>query len=197
MGYIYELILSPELLNFMHLTKVFMLSTKKVVLSSLLLLSLILVTKVDKLTDWNEGPPSFMYTKFLAVKGVASAQYSLGLMYHFGQGVAQDYKQAIRWYTYSAVQQNVMAQFSLGLMYAKGQGAQDYKKAVYWFQKAAKQGDSAAQLNLGFMYDKGHGVTQDYKEAVYWYEKAARQGDDAARFNLRLIQDKTKGIAQN
>jgi TPR repeat protein len=114
-----------------------MLSTKKVVLSSLLLLSLILVNEANKLTYSKDDSPSLEYTQSLAVTGVASAQYSLGLMYHFGQGVTQDYKQALRWYTKSAIQQNMMSQFSLGLMYAKGQGTQDYKQAVYWFKKAA------------------------------------------------------------
>jgi TPR repeat protein len=175
-----------------------MLSAKKVVLFSILLLSLILlITKVNKLTYSKEDAPSFEYTQSLAVKGIASAQYNLGLIYHFGQGITQDYEQAISWYVKAAEQENVKAQFSLGLMYAKGQAIQDYKQAVYWFEKAATQGDTAAQLNLGFMYDKGHGVIQDHKKAIYWYGKAAKQGDAAAQFNLDLMYGNAQGVTQN
>jgi uncharacterized protein len=34
----------------------------------------------------------------LAKDGNASAQYNLGLMYNDGHGVAQDYKEVLRWY---------------------------------------------------------------------------------------------------
>ena len=33
-----------------------------------------------------------------AEQGFASAQYNLGVMYEIGQGVLQDYKEALRWY---------------------------------------------------------------------------------------------------
>ena len=78
------------------------------------------------------------------------AQYNLGLMYDNGQGVPQDYKQAVKWYTKAAEQGDANAQYSLGYMYANGQGVpQDYKQAVMWFTKAAEQGDADAQYNLG------------------------------------------------
>jgi len=33
-----------------------------------------------------------------AQQGLAKAQYNLGYMYGNGQGIAQDYKEALRWY---------------------------------------------------------------------------------------------------
>ena len=33
-----------------------------------------------------------------AQQGVAEAQFNLGYMYGNGQGIAQDYKEALRWY---------------------------------------------------------------------------------------------------
>ena len=33
-----------------------------------------------------------------AKKGDAEAQYNLGFMYHKGDGVTKDYKQAVKWY---------------------------------------------------------------------------------------------------
>ena len=59
------------------------------------------------------------------------AQYNLGVMYAQGQGVPQNYKQAVYWYKKSANQGDAFAQSNLGLMYAQGQGLpQDYKQAV-------------------------------------------------------------------
>ena len=54
-------------------------------------------------------------------------------MYKKGQGVPQDYKTAVKWYTLAAEQGNRIAQVKLGDMYAEGVGVpQDYKIAVKW-----------------------------------------------------------------
>ena len=45
---------------------------------------------------------SFEETKKLAEKGNAEAQSILGLMYFIGEGVAQDDKQAFRWFQKSS-----------------------------------------------------------------------------------------------
>src|ERR1019366_7937896 len=51
----------------------------------------------------------------LAEQGSAAAQLSLGVMYHQGQSVAQDYKEAVRWYGLAAQQGKASAQFFLGV----------------------------------------------------------------------------------
>ena len=59
------------------------------------------------------------------------AQISLGIMYANGQGVPQDYAEAVKWFRLAADQGDATAQFNLGIMYAKGQGVpQDYAEAV-------------------------------------------------------------------
>ena len=74
----------------------------------------------------------------------AVAQFSLGSMYHNGQGVAQDYREAVRWYRLAAEQGLMFAHYNLGLMYANGQGvAQDYVRAHMWFNLGAIPGYSA------------------------------------------------------
>ena len=45
----------------------------------------------------------------LAEQGNASAQYYLGVMYYYGQGVPQDYKTAVKWYKPAAKQGNAFA----------------------------------------------------------------------------------------
>jgi uncharacterized protein len=108
-----------------------------------------------------------------AEQGFASAHYNLGLMYANGQGVAQDYAEAVKWYRKAAEQGFAVAQSKLGLMYYNGQGVeQDYAKAVKWFRKAAEQGNAEARLLLGAAYADGQGVAQDYVQALMWFDLA-------------------------
>ena len=69
----------------------------------------------------------------------AGAQFNLGVMYDNGEGVPQDYVEAMKWYHKAAEQGHAGAQFNLGLMYANGNGVpQDYAKAAKWFRLGAE-----------------------------------------------------------
>ena len=117
--------------------------------------------------------------KPLAEEGNAVAQNNLGLMYHNGWGVPQDYKEAVYWYRLAVEQGYAIAQYNLGLMYEKGKGVpQDYEEAVRWYQLAAEQGHSKAQGNLGVMYAFGNGVIKDYVYAHMWGNIASMNGND-------------------
>ncbi|MGH7181126.1 MAG: tetratricopeptide repeat protein, partial [Nitrospiraceae bacterium] len=84
----------------------------------------------------------------LAEQGDAKAQYNLGVMYDKGQGLPQDYQEALKWYRKAAEQGQ--AQNNLGAMYDDGQGVpQGYQEALKWYRKAAEQGQVQAQYNLG------------------------------------------------
>jgi TPR repeat protein len=98
-------------------------------------------------------------------------------MYRDGEGVSQNDKTAVKWYTLAAEQGNANAQISLGVMYAKGDGVlQDFATARKWFTLAAEQGDEYAQYNLGVMYYNGEGVLEDYVYAHMWASFAAANG---------------------
>jgi TPR repeat protein len=78
-----------------------------------------------------------LYRPF-AEQGVASAQFSLGVMYAKGQGVPQDYQAALKWFHKAAEQGDAAAQNYLGLMYERGRGArQDFILAHMWSSIAA------------------------------------------------------------
>jgi TPR repeat protein len=133
-----------------------------------------------------------------APEGNSLAQNSLGLCYANGQGVPQDFSQAVFWYQKAAGQGHADAQCNLGVCYANGQGVpQDFKKAAHWFQKAADQGFASAQFNLGWCYANGQGVPQDYSQAVRWYQKAAGQGHAQAQFNLGGCYENGQGVPRN
>jgi TPR repeat protein len=75
--------------------------------------------------------------------------------YDYGQGVVQDYAEAVRWYKLSAAQGLANAQYNLGLMYLQGQGVvQDTIKAHMWFNIAAVKGMKSAVENRNIAASK-------------------------------------------
>ena len=69
-------------------------------------------------------------------------------MYENGEGVAQDYAEAVRWYRLAAEQGYANAQINLGGMYYNGEGVpQDYVQAHMWSNLAAAQGNANAVAN--------------------------------------------------
>ncbi|MDP0344398.1 tetratricopeptide repeat protein, partial [Glaesserella parasuis] len=76
-----------------------------------------------------------------AEQGYAKAQGMLGVMYYKGQGVRQDYHQAVKWFQKAAEQGYAKAQGMLGVMYYKGQGVrQNYATSKMWVGKACDNG---------------------------------------------------------
>ncbi len=134
----------------------------------------------------------------MAKAGDPVAQYNLGVMYAQGEGLEQDYTEAVKWYRKAADQGRAEAQYNLGVMYDNGEGVeQDYREAVKWYRLSAAQGDAAAQNNLGLVFHAGNGVTQNFAEALKWYRLSAAQGYANAQFNLGLIYDTGEGLEQD
>jgi uncharacterized protein len=70
-------------------------------------------------------------------------------MFENGEGVAQDYAEAVRLYSLAAAQGHAGAQANLGLMFENGQGvAQDRAEAIRWYRLAAAQGHARATAAL-------------------------------------------------
>jgi RNA polymerase sigma factor RpoD-like protein len=133
-----------------------------------------------------------------AKQGDASAQNDLGFKYQYGQGVLQNYAEAVKWYRKAAEQGYADAQNNLGVMYDAGQGVdQNYAEAVNWYRKSAEQGYASAQYNLGLKYEYGQGVPQNYAEAMTWYRKSAEHGYADAQNNLGEMFYYGKGVQQN
>lgn len=116
-------------------------------------------------------------TMALAEQGNAEAQVNLGILYHEGRGVPQDYAQAAMWYRKAAEQGNADAQLSLGIVYYEGQGvSQDYAQAAMLYRKAADQGNADAQYSLARMYGLGQGVEQNSFKAYLFSNISAANG---------------------
>lgn len=124
----------------------------------------------------------------LAEAGSAQAQFWLGEMNDFGDGVPQNWTVAAAWYRKAGDQGHAGAQAALSRLYHEGHGVhQDAAAAAEWIEKAAHQGMGYAQVNWGLMYLAGDGVQQNAGSAVYLFQKAANQGTDTGMFYLGVM----------
>ena len=130
--------------------------------------------------------------------GDISACAYLGKMYYAGDGVAQNYNEAFKWFQKAADNGIDDACAYLGKMYYEGTGvAQNYNEAFKWFQKAADNGVTGAYTWLGSMYYDGQGVAQNYEKAFLWTKKAAEHGAADAYVGLGVMYCNGQGVAQN
>ena len=93
--------------------------------------------------------------KKTAAQGVASAQYTLGMMYYHGRGVAKNYIAAVSWYKKAAAQGQAQAQAKLGAMYYEGRGVKkNYIAAYAWMSLASAKGYKSADALLNYIEKK-------------------------------------------
>lgn len=138
---------------------------------------------------------AFRLLKPLAEEGDARAQTLVAILYANGEGVAQNFAEALKWNLLAAKRGSTDAQTNLGLMLHYGQGVKrDVENAVRWYRVAAERGNSTAQLKLGLTYDDGDGVAKDQTEAAAWYLLAARQGDATAQRKLAYLYATGQGV---
>jgi TPR repeat protein len=125
--------------------------------------------------------PLVAATRAKAKRGIAKAQFDLGVMYAFGQGVPRSDVDAVLWYRKAAEQDYAKAQYNLGVCCDSGRGLpKDHAEAAAWYRKAAEQGHTKAQFNLGISYKYGQGLEQDSVEAYAWLGLAADAGEAKA-----------------
>ncbi len=134
----------------------------------------------------------------LAEQGNANAQAELGYRYHQGEGVAQDYAEARKWYQRAAKLGHRDAQYNLAVLHAFGEGVpQDHQQAFHWYQRAAEQNHPQAQYSLGLSYLHGEGVAQNPKHAAEWFQKAAERGYGRAQVFLASLYHTGNGVEKN
>jgi len=113
-----------------------------------------------------------------AEKGNASAQSTLGFLYHKGHGGLPDDQEAAKWWKKSI--ENGLSErdglsitaCELGKLYLAGYGVeQSYEEAAKWFQKGAT--GPWAQYELGKLYLEGRGMPQDYSKAYYFLKASS------------------------
>jgi TPR repeat protein len=122
-----------------------------------------------------------------AEQGDMTAQLALGTMYFYGNGVIQDYVQALNWLGKSAKQGSRQARKMADVMYESGIGEPaNTAKALESYRMAANDDFAGAQFRLGAIYYDGKRVEQDHDEAFRWYTKAANGGNVKAQLFLGI-----------
>lgn len=87
----------------------------------------------------------------------SSLEYNLGVRYHKGEGLPQDYAKALEWYGKAAERGEAEAEFNLGVMYFYGQGvAQSKYIAKEWFGRACGHGDQDACARHRHLNEQGY-----------------------------------------
>jgi TPR repeat protein len=126
--------------------------------------------------------------------GDSIAQYEMALRYADGEGVPQNYRDAMAWFSKAAANGNDKAEWKLGLGYIKGIGVpHDERKAAVWFKRAANYGNIRAQSALSDLYLNGRGVPRDYVRAYTWATIATGlRGNDNDR--LRVIGSRMTAV---
>lgn len=116
------------------------------------------------------------------------SQQRLGKYYEEGDGVAQDYNEAIYWYRRVAEDgRDLDATLRLSRCYEK---IHNKEKADYWYRKAIEYAEQDGNYwQLAQFFEE---VAQDKTKAIYWYRKAAKKCDydwqkDACEEKLREL----------
>lgn len=92
--------------------------------------------------ELNDYKTALEHWRPLAEQGDASAQYKLGFMYRYGEGVPKDYAEARKWYLKAAEQGNAWARLGLAGLYGRGKGVpEDLVLAYMWWNLAAATND--------------------------------------------------------
>jgi TPR repeat protein len=124
------------------------------------------------------------------------AQYWMGQITEYGEGVSADASSALHWYERAAAQGNREAMYDLGVASAQGVGTQrDFAQSAGWFAKAAVLGVTNAQFNLAVLYERGEGVRQSLTNAYKWYAIAGANGDAESKLRADAIATQINATA--
>lgn len=130
--------------------------------------------------------------------GYPEAQFFLGNMYEFGEGVPQDWAIAREWYELAANNGELNAQMNLARIYQKGRGCEkDATKAALWYLEAAKRGDEQAATNLALMHLNNEVDETDLELALQLLEFSATKLDGLACKILGEMYLSGSGVEQS
>jgi TPR repeat protein len=124
--------------------------------------------------------------RLAADQGSAEAQYRLGHLHEYGDGVEPYFDTAMEWYAKAAAQGDKNARIKVELrdQYVRG-------------LDLAKQGHQHAQYQVGRMYEYGMGVPKDEQEAARWYRLAAEQADLKSQERIGQLLEEGTGVPQD
>lgn len=162
-----------------------------------------------------------------AEQGNADACFELGFSYNYGEGVDQDYEEAVKWYKKAIdISGHGSALYHLGECYHYGHGVpknEEEAKSLFrlveskdgllglyyvydgrgvrsWEKKRledAMNGNAEDQYYVGRWYEDHYDLKGSNEKAVEWYQKAAVQGLAEAQNSLGKCYEWGKDVAQD
>ncbi|MET3594448.1 TPR repeat protein [Mesorhizobium shonense] len=118
-----------------------------------------------------------------AEKGLASAQFRLGLALIGGSLTDQDPVAGEAWMRRAALAGNLDAAYRLGKRHVRGPRP-DYAEAATWYRRAAEGGHQPAARALASLYLSVNGVAQYPEEGTRWLRAAANSGNRESQVDL-------------
>jgi TPR repeat protein len=105
----------------------------------------------------------------------------VGLLYYYGYGVAENAREAVRWFQMAADQDLAAGEYMLALAKQQGKGtALDYAGARTLFLSAARKNYGDAQLMYAFMQQAGEGADSNPFSGYVWGKIAEANGVETA-----------------
>jgi len=134
-----------------------------------------------------------------AAQGHVRALTNLGNMFRDGQGVEQNYAEAVRLYRLAEEQGDAEGQANLAYMFFQGSGTpKDLAQAVRFMRLAAAQGHVRAQCSLGiWLRSICPELARDPAEGLSWMRIAATNGNARAQLIMGYTSeqvDRTEAI---
>jgi TPR repeat protein len=115
----------------------------------------------------------------------------MGFFYHYGLGVEQDFKEAMRCYEVAVENGDIMAFNNMGEMFFLGLGVeQDFDKAMACFKSAADKGSEYAFFSMGVLHRHGIGIKKNEREAEECTRNAIARGGPKTPKSIDEFQQK-------
>lgn len=128
----------------------------------------------------------------LAKAGNAEAQFRVGRLYDYGEGITKNSKKALNWYEMAISQDHLSAIFNMAYTLYWEENSYDLEKyAVSLLIKGANMGDSMAQHHLGIALAVGEGISRNYVEAFKWMYIALMNGNQNATSTITKLESIT------
>lgn len=119
------------------------------------------------------------------------AAHNLAERYRTGEGVNQDFEQALLYHNMAARKKYPDSICCIGIMHVQGQGMPvNYKEGVRLLRRAVKLGSTLALFELGKCYENGLGVRENWHKALSLYEQSLESLDDSPKAFISRLKRK-------
>lgn len=158
--------------------------------------------EVDASAPTQASPEEIIrHTRTAAEAGDAQAQYDYAVMLYRGEGMKQNFDEAIKWFEKAANGGVPEAKYNLGLLLLTGHRIkQNVEKSLVLLNEAASLGVAQAAERLGRTYSISStvpGVSTSARRSREYYKMAADLGSVEGMFMMGAMMASGQGGAQN